>query len=215
MRLFLALPVPEQTQSHASQVQTFLQQRGVRGRWVCPENMHLTVLFLGDVEAERVDALVARVGEIPDDVGVVNLNYAGVAGFGRPPRVAYLAWVERERGTLVRLAQHAQRSAEAAGIAIPDEVPRREILAHLTLVRFRGPHESSALRELVDIRRREWDWRVPLPEPSLASIRLASLRLYRSTLTPDGPVYAVLHEVELPDRTSSRAPTNPPCFGRG
>jgi len=199
MRLFFALPIPEPAARHATDVQAALRDRGVRGRWVHRGNLHFTVFFLGEVDEQRVAELMSRVDAIAEGTSAVELHYAGVAGFGRPPRVLFLDWDAPDSGfaTLVTCVRDA---VVASGIDVPEEVSKRRAVPHLTLVRFRSPDESSSLRRLVRIRRREWEWQIPLPVPAEPTLRLSSLRLYRSTLTPDGPIYDVLREAVLPGR---------------
>ena len=50
MRLFIALPVTEDARRALCETQTALQKRGVHGRFSPPENLHLTLCFLGSVD---------------------------------------------------------------------------------------------------------------------------------------------------------------------
>ena len=56
MRLFIAINFDAQTKKHILEVQSRLRQIG-RGRFSRPENLHLTLAFLGEVEANRVNAV--------------------------------------------------------------------------------------------------------------------------------------------------------------
>lgn len=50
MRLFIALPVTAETRQALEEAQTVLRRQGVRGRYTPPENLHMTLVFLGNVE---------------------------------------------------------------------------------------------------------------------------------------------------------------------
>ncbi len=200
MRAFLALPVPEPVRSHVRDVQAFLRKRDVRGKWVRPGSTHLTALFLGDVEADMAAAVAAALQEDRAALPAMTARCGVVGGFGKPPRLLFLGWEEESSGTFARLVARVREHAQAAGVSGLEKGASRAAVPHLTLVRFRGSRESAALRELVRIRRRDWEWLVHLPAPPPQTFTLDRLCLYRSTLKPTGPVYDLLETVELARR---------------
>lgn len=50
MRLFIALPTPPDARRALEEAQAALRKKGVRGRFTPPDNLHLTLCFLGSVE---------------------------------------------------------------------------------------------------------------------------------------------------------------------
>lgn len=48
MRLFIALPMNEEAAQTAAELQASLRRAGVSGRWSRPENLHITMAFLGE-----------------------------------------------------------------------------------------------------------------------------------------------------------------------
>lgn len=63
MRLFIALPVTAGVQQALTETQAALQKKGVRGRFVPPENFHLTLCFLGS--APDPQPVIDAMGRVP------------------------------------------------------------------------------------------------------------------------------------------------------
>ena len=128
MRLFIAIGLPEEIQDALSDL-----GNGLPGaRWVPPENLHLTLRFLGEVDrrdAEDIDAALAEI-RAPG----FPLRIAGVDRFGDNRRVRQLwAGVEPHPGLL-----HLQSKVESAVVRSGLAPERRKFKPHITLARFRS-----------------------------------------------------------------------------
>jgi 2'-5' RNA ligase len=132
-RLFLALDLPEALIGDLVRL-----QRGMRaGRRVAPENLHLTLVFLGEVDDLRAEALAEAMEAERLEGGEVTIRGTGHFG-GDRPRLVY-AGVE-PTPALSRLEARLTRLAREAGI----EVEARRFVPHVTLVRLRGHREEAA-----------------------------------------------------------------------
>lgn len=128
MRLFVALPLPETVRR-----QLGLICAGLPGaRWVRPENLHITLRFLGELSGgamEDVDAALAGISAPRFD-----LNLAGVGHFGSGGRLrAVWAGVAREPALL-----HLRDKIESAVVRAGVEPDRQKYLPHVTLTRPKG-----------------------------------------------------------------------------
>lgn len=145
MRLFVALEVPSAIRCAIGERVAAVRETLPRARWVNPEAMHLTLVFLGEVDGERLPDLEragtsAVAGEAPLTLRVAN---GGSFPPGRPARVVWLG-IESDRD-LAPLAQRlAADCARAAGVEA-DEKPYHP---HLTLVRCEPPWPRAAVAEL-------------------------------------------------------------------
>lgn len=124
-RLFVALPLPEALREQLSDL-----AGGLPGaRWVPPENYHLTLRFIGEVEGWRADELdeaLAGIRARPFD-----LQLAGLDIFEKAGRIHSLH-VKAERGErLVHLQSKVETALQRAGL--PPE--RRRFAPHVTLAR--------------------------------------------------------------------------------
>jgi RNA 2',3'-cyclic 3'-phosphodiesterase len=132
MRLFVALEVPEAVRREVARRVAGLRERLPRAKWVDTANLHLTLLFLGQVEEAQVPGLAAALQAAFARHPPLDLRLAG-AGTFPPRRPARVAWVGMETpGDLAGLQADATAAAvEAAGF-VPEE---RTFHPHVTLAR--------------------------------------------------------------------------------
>lgn len=139
MRLFVALSLPEEIREHLAAMANGLPA----ARWVKPENYHVTLRFIGEV-----DNHVAR--DIDDALNGVHMpefevSLAGIGQFGEGRKLRSL-WTGVEGGEpLMRLQTKVENAVVRAGIA-PEG---RRFKPHVTLARFKeapGPKIGDYLR---------------------------------------------------------------------
>jgi len=140
LRLFIALDLPESWKAALQSLQEEMQaaistQLGpmIRPRWVRPEGIHLTLKFLGDTPASRIDVLRTQIALAVPDEPRFDLSLGRVGSFEqrRSPRVI-LATVLGEDRALIDLHERIETWLAAAGW--PREA--RTFRAHLTLGRL-------------------------------------------------------------------------------
>ncbi len=169
-RLFYAVPLPEVTRSEIQRA-IGVAPAVAGARWVPPENLHLTLRFLGDTDSARRASLEEAVRELqlPPPFSI---RLRGWGAFPRPARADVL-WigVEDHEGALRTAAEQLEAAARAAGF-VPEERPFRP---HLTAARLRPP---------ADLRRV-----LPTLPPVDATVPVDRLALVRSTLGHGPAVY--------------------------
>ncbi|MGD1041623.1 MAG: RNA 2',3'-cyclic phosphodiesterase [Sedimentisphaerales bacterium] len=160
-------------------------------KWVEPNNIHLTLKFLGEISDEQV----AEVSEIAKTVAQAhqkfNLEIESVGSF--PPtgsqkgggRSAKVVWVGAGKGTDALLALQKDLDDLLAQAGYPKE--EREFSAHLTLCRVNHPMAGFKMGEAI----------AQFSHLKLGSIAAESLCVYQSQLTPAGPTYTLLGEFKL------------------
>lgn len=146
-------------------------------KWVRPENLHVTLAFLGDIEDGLVDELTDTIGSRLSDIRAFTLPFLTLQAIPSARRASML-WAayadsDGQAQTLERLVSAACRSH---GITLQE----RPFRAHVTVVRARRPHRVSnetaaALHDLA----------ASVP----AFVSVPSATLFSSTLTKAGPVY--------------------------
>jgi RNA 2',3'-cyclic 3'-phosphodiesterase len=176
LRLFIAVDLPAaQRQAVAA-----LNTRDLAGaRFAKPEQLHVTLRFLGATPEERLPDLRKRLALVKAPRFRLGLAGAGVfPPDGRHPKVLWLGLAPTE--PLFALKRELDRVLDALPELYPDE-PNRPFRPHLTLARFsRRPDPSLArfLQRNAGFRGEEWD--------------VEELHLYRSTLRPSGAVHELL-----------------------
>jgi 2'-5' RNA ligase len=186
MRLFIAVELTGDARAAIAAEQrrmaAALRQAGDEGiRLVRPEHMHLTLSFLGEVTEERVSGIVAAV-EPPFALRPFRLSFGGVGIF--PPRGApRVLWLGVGQGERDAVELQRQVASRMESVGIPPE--SRPFHPHLTLGRWRDRSSRAGLA------RTRWDDR------TVATIDVAAVTLFRSTLSSAAPVYTALAEGRL------------------
>ena len=128
MRLFVGIALPEDLRARLSGL-----QQGVPGaRWVDPDNLHLTLRFIGEVDSVQAHDLDAALVQVR--AARFGMTLAGVGCFGQG-RKSRALWVGVEPvPELDRLQHRVERAVQAAGFS-PEG---RKFKPHITLARFKG-----------------------------------------------------------------------------
>ena len=185
MRLFIAIDINNDVRKAVAKLQQDIKSRlrNQNGlKWVNPELMHLTLKFLGEADESRIDEINSAVGIACADKRAFQFNLSVVGTFGRPVSVLWLG-SERPSDELAKLAGDIEQTLEEIGF----EKEQRPFSAHLTLTRVKGKGVDRNLYQLLK----------DCPQARIPPILVDSVCLYKSQLTPDGPVYTLLREIEL------------------
>ncbi len=137
LRSFLAAELPPHARAQTLQAIEQLRKAIPDGvRWVSPENLHLTLKFLGNVDPERIPELIAAASARLQGVASFEVELGGLGVFPNAQR-ARVVWLGVCAGgaELARLARKLDRAAGRIGV----ERERRPFRTHLTLGRLRQP----------------------------------------------------------------------------
>lgn len=147
--MFVALVPPEPA---IADLDAFLEPRRDVGdlRWTDPQQVHVTLAFLAEVEERRLDDLVERLERAAARRTAFTTAITGGGAFPNAAR-ARVVWAgldldETGRTTLDRLATGCRAAASRAGIAVDGQRFR----PHLTVARTRVPGEVSSWVRLLD-----------------------------------------------------------------
>jgi 2'-5' RNA ligase len=132
MRLFVALEIPEAVRRELARRVAGLRERLPRARWVDPEMVHLTLLFLGQTPDDQVPALSAKLREAFAKHPPMTLRLSGGGTFP-PKRPARVAWIGMEAPE--ELAAVQADAVAAAVQAVGFEPETRPFTSHVTLAR--------------------------------------------------------------------------------
>lgn len=183
MRLFIALPLPDEVETLLGKLIADFRQKSGNVKWVPPENVHLTLKFLGDTDEQLVSKISREIDEVARQHGVIETVVDQVGGFPnlRRPRVI---WVGISQN--IEAASRIARQVDLAMRKLRFEKEKRPFKAHLTLGRVRQGRPVDELAEYIEKYTFE-----PVP------LYLDRLTLFKSTLTPKGAIYERLHEAML------------------
>ena len=188
VRSFIAIELPEEVKKAFRELQAQLKAGSPAPvKWVEPNNIHLTLKFLGNVAAHRIEEIAAAMTEAVRGTSPFPLKVTELGVFPNPRRVRVI-WVGLggEADKLASLQQRIESNLEKLGF--PPE--NRRFTPHLTLARIRDratPQEREKLGRL--IAETELD--------TAQNFSVDSVKLMKSQLTPEGPIYTCLSSAAL------------------
>jgi 2'-5' RNA ligase len=186
IRTFIALELPPSLISLLAKVQENIQAMGLRAKWVRPDNIHLTLKFLGNINPADIEKIGrAMVGAV-SEFETFNLVAAGIGVFPgvNRPRVIWVGLKGQ-----VQLLFAMQRRLEDNLAVLGYKKEKRPFKGHLTLGRFRQNVNRETIR------------RVLQEFGNLASEEFTVRRVifYKSDLKPTGAVYSELQQASFND----------------
>ncbi|MBO7388113.1 MAG: RNA 2',3'-cyclic phosphodiesterase [Methanomicrobium sp.] len=177
-RVFVAAELPESVKQSLSAYEESLKRSDARLNLVDPDLSHITLKFIGEVDAVKLKNIEERLSAIKYSPYTMRLS--GIS-FNNPrsPRVV---WVNgSDGGGSARLAAMIEESL--ADLGIPKE--ERQFKIHVTLARIKEYHPS------------------PMPivkglgDEDVAEFEITGFSLKKSVLTPKGPIYSDIMRVDF------------------
>ncbi len=182
MRLFVALQIPTEIRHRFAELIDELRRLDSKSltkkpRWVPPENLHVTLKFIGHTDASRLDSVCAALAGVRS-AQPVRLQFRTIGFFpnAKRPRVIWGGVGASEH--LTPLATEIDQKLAAAGF--PAET--HEYKPHLTLARLDPPIMSPELREVIE-RNAALDF---------GELLTGEFHLIESKLKPTGAEYTTL-----------------------
>ena len=144
MRLFVAAEIPSTIRERLAELLKALREVSPQTRWVRPENLHVTLKFIGEVPQTKLAAIRAALAQVRSEQAVM-MNFKGLGFFPNEehPRVLW-AGIDASPNLKI-LAADIEQATETLGIASE----QRPFLPHLTLARFESQRLTVKLRAAI------------------------------------------------------------------
>lgn len=184
IRLFIAIDLPESLRDAIRAIQTDIRGSGFKAKWTAPENMHLTLKFLGNADAYYIDKINQAIQTTVQEMTPFQLSGRRLGVFPNPrrPRVIWIG-LQGDIGTLLGLQKQVE--AQMALLGFPKE--KRTFTGHLTIGRIKG---KASLRQV--------DRMLTQYETLETDVfRVNEIILFKSQLKPSGPIYTRLGVARL------------------
>ncbi|MCX8044682.1 MAG: RNA 2',3'-cyclic phosphodiesterase [Desulfobacterota bacterium] len=186
LRTFIALDIPDWVRGQVGRLQQHLMRCCQGVRWVKPEHMHLTLKFLGPTRPEQIDRIKTLLIETVRGVAPFVFDIAGLGAFPntKNPKVIWAGIAADEH--LVSFQARLETGLEKLGF----QKEKRTFSPHLTLGRVRDGAHRKDIGTSIERHAGE----------TIGRVETSRIVLFRSDLTPSGPVYSVLADVHVPKR---------------
>ncbi len=181
LRTFIAIDIPQgKVKEEILRFQRTISLMGFDLKLVEPENIHITLRFLGEIRKRIIEDLKTELNRIQFSPFGVTLEGIGV--FPDYKRINVI-WIGIKDGNigLVNLYSKINQILEVTGIPLD----RRGLSPHITVVRVRSGRNKEILSKTLG----------ELKGSKFGSFEVNSFHLMQSILTSKGPIYQSLHEV--------------------
>jgi 2'-5' RNA ligase len=183
MRTFIAVELPEKIKGEIEQLQAPFKKTDAHVSWAKPGNIHVTLKFLGEVPAEKINQIFSATEEALEGARRFTMSLKGTGAFPnlRRPRVIWIGAGSGEE-ELSLLAARIEQEMEKIGF--PKE--KRRYSAHFTIGRVKSPKNIEKLMELVSS-----------SDFQTEEIQVNQVVVMKSQLDPRGAIYTPLKEIPL------------------
>ena len=184
IRSFIAIELPTTVKQELTTLEDLLKKRCPQVvRWVDPQNIHVTLKFLGDVDSDRVDEINMAIDEATQGMSPFHLELKDLGVFPNLNKVNII-WVDTkgDLDKLTYLQKQIESNMEQLGFARED----RDFTPHLTIGRVRDYVSPDDRKKIGQV----------LSQTAFASaqvITVNSVNLMKSQLTNTGAIYTRLY----------------------
>jgi 2'-5' RNA ligase len=185
LRVFIAVDPGKAILSRCTSLQETLARSADGVRWEKPENLHVTLLFLGDVDERDLLPVCEAVSAVCAECDAFPVSVSGVGCFPNLHRPRII-WAGLTTGTAELVALHDALEAPLIELGCYRR-EERKYTPHLTLGRVKGDGLSYKLATALT---KQLQWRGGESE-------VDEVLVMSSELTRDGPIYSVVSTAKL------------------
>jgi len=184
LRSFLAIELPSTILHRIGDVQKDLKASKADVRWVSPQNIHLTLKFFGNIEEQKIESIIKAIEEPARTTSPISVLVQGMGAFPgfKNPRVIWAGFNDGKEG-LISFQKRLDEALQKIGF----QPEGRTFHPHLTLGRLRSNRGKEELIRVMERYREE----------VFGSFQVETVVLFKSDLTPHGPIYTRLKGLRL------------------
>ena len=183
VRTFVALKVDPQKQflDYYRQLKSDLQKEKIT--WVAPENLHITLLFIGDTKTSDIDLISDALRNAIQNTPTFYATFQGLGFFpdNKQPRVLFASIPENQQ--LQNLGKNLSKMGNDFGV----KSSYKKFTPHLTLGRIKEIRNKTRFLELID----------NFQSTFFQKQKFTEIVFYKSTLTVKGAIYEPLEKFQL------------------
>lgn len=165
------------------QLENEIKNTGANVKLVEPKNIHITLKFLGDTEEAQINEIEEIMKKSVEESNPFSIKFRNVGIFPND-RYIKVIWIGVENGEQIGIiADKIDKHISKLGF----ESEKRKFSPHLTIARVRSARNKEKILQIIE-KYRDFEF---------ADMNIESIKLKKSELTPDGPIYTTLREVKL------------------
>jgi len=188
IRAFLGIDLPKELKKDINTLGYIQVPTGIRLKWVEEPNFHITLKFFGSVSESTLKKIHKQVKGVGEEFSGFKLEVEEVGMFlgkDKAPRVVWLGLTPSE--PLLKLHQALEKSFKKLNL----NKKKENFHPHITLFRVKSVDSMRSFEKYYE------DLRLKAEKIKGFAFFVKELVIFKSTLTPRGPVYEKLYQVEL------------------
>jgi len=175
-RAFICIDFPEEVIKEIARIQTLIEKQHITGKLTEPENLHLTLKFLGEVNEVTLLKVKEALSKIEYPLLNLRLGKVGTFSYGKNPKIAWISIF----GNIFGLQKEIDKS-------LSDLFPKEErFMSHLTIARIRHVSDREGFKTYMS-----------KIKPKQIDFSIDNFELKSSELKPLGPIYKIIQEFKL------------------
>ena len=178
-RIFIALDISDDAKKEIARISSLIRPINAKTSWVRPENMHITVSFLGNTEEEKIECLKEKINSIKFSPFQLILDKISAFPNISQPKVL---WIGQDKPNTI-INQIYQSTVSIIQECNAQFDKKEQFIPHITLARIKTKPSHRDIEKISKI------------ASSLSPITctIQSLTIYQSQLTQNGPVYTKIN----------------------
>ena len=181
IRTFIAVDIP--VSQKIKDLIAEIKKTGVNAKLVEPENIHITLKFLGDTNTALVNDIEKIIKESTDKISPFEIKLRNVGVF---PNTNYIKvfWIGVENTEILgKISKEIDRKLSELDF----EKERREFSAHLTIARIKSAKNKEKILQLIK----------KYNGVEFQNVPVDRIILKKSQLTQKGPIYTNIREITI------------------
>lgn len=181
MRCFISVPIIEDLKGKIEKIQERIDSAGADIKFVEKENLHFTIKFLGEISEEKLEKVKETIKKTANMFESFEINIKNLGCF--PNRdYARVIWLSAENSVFPALIEAFDLNLNELGFE-----KEKSYIPHLTVGRVKSGSNKTELLAII----RE------LENIEVGLMKIDKIELFKSVLTPKGPIYEELLTVNL------------------
>ena len=187
VRIFIGILVPSEIRNNIISVQKKLNNLAIKAKMVEPENLHISLSFLGEIDDKKVDEISGKLDSIAKNYQKFEITISGIKFIPNENYFRVLAFDVLSPENVLRKEIVKAPIIERISSEIRKEIGGDVKPPHLTICRVRSiGNKNLVIQEIIK-----------RLENFKESFKVNSIQILESTLQRSGPIYSVIHESRL------------------
>jgi 2'-5' RNA ligase len=183
LRIFIAIEIPEEIRKAVYELGEVIPPDCAKIRWVKPQSIHLTLVFLGEISDDSLDKIKATIATVAQSHQSFSMALKGSGTFPhiRRPRVIWVGVTPEARTPITKLVFDLMDALDFLKLE-----GKKRFSPHITFGRIKSVHDLSSLQQGIE--------RLSLDSDQFP---VREITLFKSELKPGGAEYTALSKFPL------------------